>query len=135
MAKPVATLPIQTPPMDKGAFQISWARWLKSLSDFAQDAGAVKTAVAVDADATKNTTASYCLTGSVCRVEYTGAGAKTVQLPYNPRVVAVFDCFDGTTWTKITAVKSTTNDRYIITIPAGTSVTVAGSYLAQTGDA
>lgn len=132
MAKPVATLPIQTPPLDKNMFQISWQRWLKTLSDFAQDAGSVKTVAAVDADVTKNTTASYCLVGSVCRLEYAGPGAKTIQLPYLPKVAAVFDCFDGTAWTKLVAVKSTTNDRYTITIPAGTAVTAVGSFLAQT---
>lgn len=133
MAKPVATLPIQTPPMEKNSWQVSWMRWLKTLSDFAQDAGTIKSAVAVDADTTKNTTASYCLVGSLCRMEYVGAGAKTIQLPYNPRVVAVFQCFDGTAWTWLTAAKSSTNDRYTINIPAGTSVTVTGSYLAETG--
>jgi len=112
MARAVAPLPVKNAAVEADKrFALPWERWLKTVSDFAEDAGRVVTVGSM----------SYCLVGALAHVEYDGAGGVTLELPYVPVGKLWIDVCVDNVWAKVAATAKP-NGRYQVILPAGTSV-------------
>lgn len=114
MAKPVAPMPVQTPVIDSKRFELVWERWMKTLSDFAVDAGRVQTING----------ANYVVSGALVHLEYDGAGGASITLPFAPVGALWVDALVDGAWVKVQASGST------LALPAGDSVHLSTTYIA-----
>lgn len=108
-------MPVQTPPIDSKRFTLSWERWLKTVSDFAVDAGRVQVSGGL----------SYVVAGTLVHIEYNGPGSLVVKLPSAPVGALWVDALVDATWTKIKAIDGT------LTLPSATNVHLSTTYITN----
>lgn len=108
-------MPVQSSVVDSMRLTLAWERWLKTVSDFAVDAGRVQVSGGL----------TYVLVGTLVHAEYNGAGCVTVTLPSAPINVLWVDALVGSTWTKLEA----TNGQ--IKLPAAATVHFSTTYITN----
>ena len=108
-------MPVQSSVVDDKRLTLAWERWLKTVSDFAVDAGRVPV----------NGGLSYVLVGTLVHAEYNGVGGVSVTLPSAPVGVLWVDALVGTTWTKIQAIDGQ------IKLPTAATVHFSTTYITN----
>lgn len=107
-------MPVQTPIIDSKRLSLTWERWMKSVSDFAVDAGRAQGEDGI----------SYVVSGTLVHLEYNGPGGLTIALPFTPVNTLWVDALVGSSWLKIQANGAS------IALPAADSVHLSTDYIA-----
>lgn len=108
-------MPVQSSVVDSMRLTLAWERWLKTVSDFAVDAGRVQV----------NGGLSYVLVGTLVHAEYNGVGGVTVTLPSAPINTLWVDALVDSAWTKIQAIDGQ------IKLPTAATVHLSTTYITN----